>query len=70
MTALQYRLHWARSYLKRVGAIDNSERGVWTITAAGRRMTDADIAEVKRRVRLEYRTRRRSAPGERPATMA
>jgi restriction system protein len=63
MTALQYRLHWARSYLKRVGAIDKSERGVWTITAAGRQMTDADILAVKRRVRLENRTRRHT-PGE------
>jgi restriction system protein len=60
MTALEYRLHWARSYLKRVAAVDNSERGVWTITDIGRHMTDAEIAAVKRRVRLEYAARRRT----------
>jgi restriction system protein len=60
ITELQYRLHWARSYLKRVGAVDNSERGVWTVTDIGRRMTDAEIAAVKRRVRSEYVARRRA----------
>jgi restriction system protein len=60
ITALQYRLHWARSYLKRVGAVDNSERGVWSITDVGRHMADAEIATVKKRVRLENRARRRA----------
>jgi restriction system protein len=64
MTALQYRPHWARSYLKRVDVVDNSERGVWAITATGRQMSDAEIAEVRRRVRLENRLRRRSAQEE------
>ena len=31
-TALNYRLAWARTYLKRVGAVTNSSRGVWTLT--------------------------------------
>jgi restriction system protein len=60
LIVLQYRLYWARSYLKRVGAIDNSERGVWTITDFGRQMTDSEIAEVKRRVHLEDIARRRA----------
>ena len=29
------RLHWARTYLKKVGALNNSTRGVWAITNAG-----------------------------------
>jgi restriction system protein len=29
------RLHWARSYLKKIGALDNSARGVWSITEEG-----------------------------------
>ena len=32
MTALQYRLHWARTYLKRVGLITNPHRGTWDLT--------------------------------------
>ena len=31
MTELRYQLHWARSNLKAFGAINNSERGVWTM---------------------------------------
>ena len=30
-----YRLTWARTWLKKVGAIHNSERGVWSITPLG-----------------------------------
>jgi restriction system protein len=29
------RLHWARTYLKKIGALDNSVRGVWSITPKG-----------------------------------
>lgn len=28
-TEFQYRLAWVRTYLKKYGALDNSERGVW-----------------------------------------
>lgn len=36
-TKLSYRLAWARNYLKRYGALDNSSRGVWTLTSEGRK---------------------------------
>ncbi len=31
-TELEYRAKWARTYLKKYGLIENSARGVWTIT--------------------------------------
>jgi restriction system protein len=31
MPQIQYRLHWARTHLRGIGAIDNSTRGVWAI---------------------------------------
>ena len=31
MTEIEYRLTWTRSYLKKFGLINNSERGVWTL---------------------------------------
>ena len=43
-TAVGYRMAWARTYLKKMGYIDNSERGVWSLTAKGR---DADILNPK-----------------------
>ncbi len=44
LTKLEYRLAWARSYLKGMGALNNSERGVWSTTEAGRAMTREDVA--------------------------
>jgi restriction system protein len=43
-TKLEYRLAWARSYLKGMGALVNSERGVWSTTEMGRSMTFDDVA--------------------------
>ena len=36
-TELEYRLGWARTNLKNDGLIDNSQRGIWTLTLKGRR---------------------------------
>lgn len=47
-TKLSYRLAWARNYLKRYGLIDNSSRGVWTLTAEGQRRQSLDKDEVKK----------------------
>ncbi len=49
---IEYRLAWARTYLKKVGAIDNSERGIWALTAKGRAFTEKDAGDVVRQVRL------------------
>jgi restriction system protein len=34
-TEIGYRLAWARTYLKGMGLLTNSARGVWTLTDAG-----------------------------------
>src|SRR3990167_6955320 len=34
-TKLSYRLAWARNYLKRFGVLENSSRGIWSLTAKG-----------------------------------
>ncbi len=66
-TALEYRLAWARSYLKGMGLLDNSARGVWSITEAGR---TADAAEVQKRytvfiaARNKIQAERRRQKGE------
>ena len=60
-TELEYRLAWARTLLKWMGALDNSVRGVWTLTDLGRRITKE---EVDRRY-LEQRAERLKARRER-----
>lgn len=48
-TELDYRLAWARTYLKKAGAIDNTARGVWTITPAGRKVaSEEDLRNLMR----------------------
>jgi restriction system protein len=54
-TEVEYRLAWARTYLKKVGAIDNSERGVWALTTKGRNFTEKDADDVTRQVRLSIK---------------
>jgi len=39
-TEIGYRLAWARTYLKGMGLLTNSRRGVWTLTADGHEVVD------------------------------
>lgn len=56
---LSYRLAWARTYLRMVGALENSARGVWALTDAGRRLTVEDMkmipAQIKALLQGEYK---------------
>jgi len=57
-TEVEYRLHWARTFLKKFGVIDNSSRGVWALTATGRELDQVDPVEVKQFVRGQQRRER------------
>ena len=57
-TELKYRLGWARTYLKKVGLIDNSERGIWSLTPKGRDIGRIDSDEVTRAVVQRARAER------------
>lgn len=39
-TEVEYRAAWARTYLKKIGAVENPSRAVWCITNPGRRVRD------------------------------
>ena len=63
-TKLNYNLAWAKTYLKKVGAIiDNSSRGVWSITKVGEALTPAAIRAVPSRVRKQVSEDRRARGG-------
>jgi restriction system protein len=59
-----YELAWVRTYLKKAGALENSERGVWRLTPVGAAMSDAQIAAIPRRVREQDRRRRMERQAE------
>lgn len=47
MTEVEYRLAWARTYLKNFGAIENSKQGVWALTAKGKKMLKENVIDPK-----------------------
>jgi restriction system protein len=53
-TKLEYRAAWARSYLKKSGAIENSKRGVWAITKYGESLVEGDIKGLNKKVVASY----------------
>ena len=55
-TELEYRLAWTRTYLKQYGLIENSERGVWPLTALGRKIEAVDSEEVRKTVVQQRRS--------------
>lgn len=55
MTEIEYRLMWTRTYLKKYGLLDNSSRGVWSLTAEGNRVDRVDERDVVRRGREQLK---------------
>jgi restriction system protein len=48
---VSYNLHWAKTYLKKAGYVDNGTRGVWALTDAGETCTQSDVSKVPALVR-------------------
>ena len=60
MPEIQYRLHWARTHLKGIGAAQNSSRGVWTITERGQRLTSEEMQADTKAWRAEIQAKKQS----------
>lgn len=63
-TEVGYRAAWARTYLRNVGLVENSGRGVWTLTREGNQSEEIDPGEIRRRVRRIHRKKRGARPDE------
>ena len=55
MTEIEYRLMWTRTYLKKFGLIENSSRGVWSLTPKGSSTDKVIKKEVVRVVREQMK---------------
>lgn len=55
MTEIEYRLMWTRTYLKIYGVIENSTRGVWSLTEKGSALEKVDEKDVVRVVREQMK---------------
>ena len=47
-TEIAYRIAWARTYLKGMGLATNTRRGVWALAEEGRRVTEKEIAPLRK----------------------
>jgi len=62
-TEIEYRLAWARTYLKGMGLLNNSQRGIWSLTDAGKTVENDEIPELRREYILRLReVRKAKAP--------
>jgi len=57
-TEFEYRVAWTRTYLKKYGVLENSNRGVWALTAKGAQLDKVDPKVVRR----EVQGQRKKAP--------
>jgi restriction system protein len=71
---IQYRLAWSRTYLKGMGLLDNSARGVWALTDKGRdpSLDEATVlklhGEYTAQLRISQRARRKAERDREPTT--
>ena len=66
MTEFEYRMMWTRTYLKYYGMIDNSSRGVWSLTSKGNSIQKVDEKDVIRFVREKMKERQSDQESEEP----
>src|SRR5437016_8574482 len=64
-TELEYRSAWARTYLRKAGLIENSERGVWALTPDGLKVRAVNGREIARAVARQLHLKR--SPGRQSA---
>ncbi len=56
---IEYRLAWARTNLKGLGAVENSARGVWSVTERGRSFTPNSVLVADKEWRAVLAARRK-----------
>jgi restriction system protein len=63
MTKIEYRLHWARTYLKQAGIIVNPTRARWELTPDGRKIENVDASAIVRAYKTQRDRQSRQLPG-------
>ncbi len=55
-----YRVAWARTYLKGMGALDNPQRGVWVTTDSGKQLEEYELEPLRHKYILKLREERKT----------
>jgi restriction system protein len=66
MRECEYRIAWAKSYLKHVGYLTQSTRGVWALTPEGKAIDAVDARAIVVEVRRAYRARCKAQQARQP----
>ncbi len=64
LTEVEYRVAWAKTYLKNFGAIENSKQGVWSLTEKGTLMLKSgkiDSAEIRRYTQKKFKRKNKES---------
>ncbi len=67
-TELEYRSAWARTYLRKAGFIENSERGIWALTPTGSQSESVDGRKIARDIAKQFQAERPGADAKGEAT--
>ncbi|MDQ1060774.1 restriction system protein [Arthrobacter globiformis] len=67
-TEIEYRLAWARTYLKGMGLADNSQRGVWSLTEAGLNVEPEQIQPMRQKYIAAIRSKNGGRPRRKDTT--
>jgi restriction system protein len=63
-TEVQYRMAWARTYLKKLGLLETPQRGLWSLTKKAEVASEVNAREVQRFVRELDRAQREAKPAK------
>ena len=63
-TAVEYRLAWARTYLKTIGLLESPKRKLWALTPDGLQTKKVDPTEVTRQVRKLMKKPKKKEPAD------
>ena len=69
-TELEYRSAWARTYLRKAGLIENSDRGIWALTPKGSQAGAVDGRQIARVITKLFQAERSKAGEEAEPTDA
>ena len=67
---LEYRSAWARTYLRKAGLLDNSERGIWALTPKGSQAEAVDGRQIAREIAKHFQVKRSKTSGKPEPTTA
>lgn len=59
-TEIEYRIAWARTYLKGMGALDNPQRGVWITTERGKELDESELEPLRQAYVVKLRAQRKT----------